>query len=268
MTNVPAPAFALRKFAGRQARELRYQLGILDALRFTGSRFGCPVCGWRFRALKPLSGVCSIRGETTDLATRNADCPRCRSGIRQRFAFAFLKARTRIETDRLRVIHFAPDPGIYKALSGLPNLDYVAADLNPVRFVRAAKLDITDIALPSDSVDGIICIHVLEHIDDDRRAIGELHRIARRGSWALIAIPTYGAETFEDRSLDYAGRERMYGTGDHLRLNGLDFARKLEAAGFTVEVVAIEDFGGDFVDRSEHTPHTESDRYLFFCTKP
>ena len=218
--------------------------------------------------MRALDGRCSIHGEMVDLHTENADCPRCRSGIRQRLAFAVLAARTGIDRDPLRILHFAPDPGIYAALTRRRNIDYLVADLNPGRFVKATRLDITAIDLPADHVDGIICIHVLEHIEDDRRAIAELFRVARPGAWAAIAVPTYGDSTVELPGLDFAGREREYGTGDHLRLNGLDFADKLRAAGFAVEVIAIDDVPGNFVDRTVHSAHTESDRYLFFCHKP
>jgi hypothetical protein len=83
----------------------------------------------------------------------------------------------------------------------------------------------------------------------------------------LIAVPVYGEETFEDPGLDYAGRERMYGVGDHMRLNGLDFKDKLSAAGFTVVLYSIDDVPGPYFDRSAVSPHLESDRYLFFCKK-
>jgi SAM-dependent methyltransferase len=258
----------LRRRVDTLARRLRYQLWAVDALRFRGTRFACPVCGGTFRQLRTVDGVCSIHDQVLNLHTENAECPRCRSGIRQRFAFHEMLGRTNIKTASLTILHFAPDPGIYKALSRYPNLDYIVADINPGRFAKATRLDISDIDRPPDSVDGIICIHVLEHIPDDRRAIAELFRVAKPGAWALIAVPTYGATTFEDTTLDYAGRERIYGTGDHLRLNGLDFADKLREAGFSVETVDIVDRPGNYADRTAQTPHTDSDRYLFWCVKP
>ena len=258
----------LRRVAGIQARRIRYETWRVRAVAHRGSRFTCPVCTWSFDTMLPVEGRCSIRGEIVDLHTVNADCPRCGSGIRQRLAFAVLQQRTALDREPLDILHFAPDPGIYKALSHRPSVNYMAADLNPRRFVEALKLDITRIDLPGNHVDGVICIHVLEHIDDDRAAVAELFRIVRPGGWAIIAIPTYGETTYEDVSLDYAGRELWYGTGDHLRLNGTDFAAKLVGAGFTVDLIDIDDVPGNFVDRSQHTPHTESDRYIFFCRKP
>ena len=83
----------------------------------------------------------------------------------------------------------------------------------------------------------------------------------------MIAIPIYGDRTFEDPSLDDGGRERMYGTKVHQRLNGLDFKTKLVDAGFSVQVYSLDEIPGDYVDRNVTSPHIESDKYLFFGRK-
>src|SRR5712691_3851442 len=43
----------------------------------------------------------------------------------------------------------------------------------------AAVLDIRNLGLRSDSVASIVCSEVLEHVDDDGRALGELYRVLR-----------------------------------------------------------------------------------------
>lgn len=248
------------------ARRARYQLWGLDALRYRGSVFACPICGGSFAGMKPFIGSCHLRGVLTDHFTANAECPRCHSGIRQRFLAAFMQQRTDLFTSAKRVLHFAPEIGLYQRLSTAGH-DYVAADLDPSRFAAAIAADITAIPFAANDFDYVICIHVLEHVVDDCTAIAELYRVLRPGGQAIIAVPTYGETTFEDTTLDYAGRELQYGTGDHLRLNGLDFADKLTSAGFNVDIVAIDDVPGNYVDRTVVSPHTESDRYLFHCTK-
>src|SRR5271170_6574571 len=248
------------------ARGLQFQLWRLDSLRYAGSRFSCPVCGGAFRAMKPLVGSCSLRGTETDLYTKNAICPRCHSNIRQRFIVEFIRTRTGLLNSRKSVLHFAPEISIYKLLQR-GDVEYIPADINPTRFAESVYADITDIPFESDKFDYVICIHVLEHIKDDGKAIREIFRVLKHGGHAIIAIPTYGDATYDDPNLDYEGREAQYGTGDHLRLNGLDFADRLADGGFRVEVVSIDDVPGDFVDRSVHSPHTESDKYLFYCNK-
>ena len=253
---------ALRSYA----RLARYQLWKLDSLRYAGKRFHCPICGGNFDRMKPLVGACSLRGVETDHYTENAICPRCHSQIRQRFIMVFIRLRTDLLTRRQRVLHFAPEISLYQQLRAA-DLDYVPADIDPTQFVDAVHADITDIPF-GEEFDHVISIHVLEHIANDQRAIDEIFRVLKPGGRALVAVPTYGEVTFEVPGLDYAGREKQYGTGDHLRLNGLDFADKLRKAGFEVEIVSYQEIPGNFVDRGVSSPHTESDRFLFYCTKP
>ena len=248
------------------ARQARFQFWKLDSLRFAGSAFSCPICGGKFGEMKPFVGSWSLRGVITDHYTPNAICPRCHSDIRQRFVVEYLRQKSDLLTMPHRVLHFAPEISIYN-LFRQSGADYVAADIDPSQFVGAVFADITDIPFPAEDFDATICIHVLEHIADDQRAIGELHRILKPGGQALIAVPTYGDKTYEDPNLDYDGRVIQYGIGDHLRMNGLDFSDKLRDAGFLVDVVSIDDVEGDFFDRSVRSPHTESDRYLFHCVK-
>lgn len=256
----------MTKMLKSYARIARYQLWKLESLRYKGSRFHCPICGGDFDRMKPFVGSCSLRGVETDHHTENAVCPRCHSDIRQRFIMEFIRLRTDLLTRRQRVLHFAPEISIYQRLK-TADLDYVPADIDPTQFVDAVFADITDIPF-GEEFDHVISIHVLEHIPDDNKAIREIFRVLKPGGHALLAVPTYGDTTFELPELDYAGREKQYGTGDHLRLNGLDFADKLKSAGFAVEIVSYDDIPGNFVDRTVTSPHTESDKFLFYCTKP
>lgn len=256
----------MKKMVKAYVRLLRYQIWRLDSLRYMGGDLGCPICGGKFARMKPFIGGCHLRGVYTDHFTKNAICPRCHSDIRQRFVVEFMRTRTDLFKRRQKVLHFAPEISIYKMLKRA-DLEYVSADIDPSQFAEAVYADITAIPFENDKFDHLICIHVLEHINDDKKAIGEIFRVLKRNGHALIAIPTYGKATWEDPSFDYQKREAQYGTGNHLRLNGLDFADKLAEVGFSVEVVSVDDVPGNFVDRSVHSPHTDSDRYLFYCTK-
>lgn len=257
----------MKKMLYSYARLLRYQLWKLDSLRYLGNKLGCPICGGRFRAMKPFVGSCCLRGIETDHYTQNAICPRCHSDIRQRFLVEFMRTRTSLFQKRQLVLHFAPEISIYKMLKNA-DLAYVTADINPSQFAEAVYADITEIPFGNDEFDYLICIHVLEHIKDDRKAIREIYRVLKPNGHAILAVPTYGEDTYENPNFSYEEREVQYGTGDHLRLNGLDFADKLSASGFSVDIVSVDDVPGDFVYRIVHSPHTESDKYLFFCTKP
>lgn len=85
--------------------------------------------------------------------------------------------------------------------------------------------------------DGILCSHVLEHVPDDRRALGEFYRVLKPGGWAVLNVPIEGETTMEDPSVDSPKeRLRRYGQEDHVRLYGADYGQRLSAAGFQVTV--------------------------------
>jgi ubiquinone/menaquinone biosynthesis C-methylase UbiE len=97
------------------------------------------------------------------------------------------------------------------------------------------RMDITDIHHPDNSFDVIYCSHVLEHVSDDRKAMGEFCRVLRPSGWAMLNVPINAAQTFEDPSItDPAERERVFGQYDHVRNYGPDYKQRLEEAGFSV----------------------------------
>ena len=53
-----------------------------------------------------------------------------------------------------------------------PGIDYVSADLEPG--AAMLTLDLERLDLPDAAFDWILCLHVLEHVADDRAAMGEL----------------------------------------------------------------------------------------------
>src|SRR5262249_42077664 len=147
----------------------------------------------------------------------NAKCPRCKARERHRLLWLYLKNKTNLFHDRLRVLHFAPERW-FEALSSLPKLDYLSADLDPGRAMVA--MDITRIPLPDNSVDAIICSHVLEHVVDDRGAMREMYRILTTGGWATILVPIKSTlqTTLEDFTVvSPEERALLFGQADHVR---------------------------------------------------
>src|SRR5262249_39299254 len=158
-------------------------------------------------------------------------CPRCRSHPRHR-AIALLLARGDLPGTRL--LHFAPEPLFDPVFARLPQIERVTADLYAPADLR---LDITDMDLPDNSFDLILCSHAPERVPDDRAAMSELRRVLASGGVCLVLTPYRpGQPTYEDPSIT-APLDRMvaFGQQDHVRIYGIDLSDRLRDAGFEVE---------------------------------
>ncbi len=229
--------------------------GRLNSLLYAGSNVSCPCCGGSFRRFKAY-GASRRPG---------AMCPRCRSFERHRLLWLYLRRETRIFTSHMVVLHFAPEYWFRKAFKELTNLEYVTADIDsPLADIRT---DITAIDSQDGRFDAVICVHVLEHVVDDRRALGEIMRVLKPGAWALIMVPVdRGRETtLEGVAGSPSERLALHGKSDHVRTYGRDVGERLEAAGFEVTREPYAERLGPEASR-EYGLSTATDIYL--CVKP
>ncbi|MBV8376233.1 MAG: class I SAM-dependent methyltransferase [Verrucomicrobia bacterium] len=83
-------------------------------------------------------------------------------------------------------------------LREIPNAAVIGADylpdvvLNAARRVRSApflQFDLRSCPLAGDCLDGVTALNVLEHIDDDFKALQEIQRILKPGGFAHIEVP-------------------------------------------------------------------------------
>jgi hypothetical protein len=187
-------------------------------------------------------------------------CPRCGSFTRQR-AMALLFENGTLPPGRL--LHFAPEPFLDPLFERLraKGVDRVTGDL----FIPAdLKLDITDMDLPDDGFDSIICSHVLEHVPDDKAAMSEMHRVLKPGGTLLVLVPFRPEQrTYEDPSITEPF-ERMlaFGQHDHVRFYGADLLERLRAAGFQVE----DKKGADLFDAAAIERYSlDPTEHFFIC---
>ena len=211
---------------------------------YLGTSVECPFCGGHFRKFLP-TGVLerefwSSPGAQQLLAEEfvtvcNLQCPRCGSSERHRLAFFYLQDNLRMkENQGARLLDVAPDAFVTKALFQTADIDYVSIDL--VRSNADYLMDITDLQFDDDSFDVIVCYHVLEHIKEDRQAMGELYRVLKPGGWAILQVPIWARETYEDDSVPREKFLKHYGHKDHVRTYGLDFKERLQSSGFQVKL--------------------------------
>jgi SAM-dependent methyltransferase len=198
----------------------------LRALLLSGDTVECPVCHSGFRHMLGPRG-------------RQVICPRCSSLERHRRVILFLRRCTDLYSAELRVLHIAPEYGIHADLKRLSNLDYVTGDIDGDGVDLA--FDITAIPFADETFDVILCSHVLEHVQDDCRALREIARVLRPDGWALINVPSDPGRTeiYEDDSIvDPKARVEHFGQEDHVRVySQRGFLERVRDAGFGVVVV-------------------------------
>lgn len=86
----------------------------------------------------------------------------------------------------------------------------------------------------------VMCLEVLEHVDDPRLAMSELFRIGRPGSYYLISVPHENSEEILKRIAPSAAYEKPH----HIRVFGTeDFKQLISSSG--LEIIS-HDFIGAF----------------------
>jgi len=102
---------------------------------------------------------------------------------------------------------------------------------------------VTRLAIPTASIDLVLCCHVLEHVERDRVALGELARVLRPGGRAIIMVPLDRRRpTFEDPGATRAEqRLSAFGHPYHVRLCGMDYGDRIAEAGFAVQRIDSDD---------------------------
>lgn len=171
----------------------------------------------------------------------DARCPVCNSSERERAQVLTIKQTLLPRLagrSRLRILHLAPESGVERALRSLPGAQYISGDIEPGRAMRV--VDLTRLEDEDGSFDFLFVSHVLEHIEDDHRALSEMRRVLAPGGIAYVEVPVLRRETLEDFSIrEPEARRLAFGQVDHVRVCGTDYASRLERAGFRVEALSV-----------------------------
>lgn len=196
----------------------------VSSIFYVGKKHECPCCGHTSRQFASYGYN----------KRENVLCRWCLSLERHRGLRLYFYEKTDLFKRDIKMLHIAPEDQLQKIFKEAPNIDYLSADLDmPTAMV---KMDITDIQMPDNTFDVIVCNHVLEHIPDDHKAMSELYRVLKPNGWAILQTPMRNEPTtLEDLSItDPKELERIYGQNDHVRTYGMDKKDRLEKAGFEV----------------------------------
>ena len=216
----------------------------------------CPVCGCKHVSFAPLPKSYRENAELYGyehfgrgemIALESYSCRKCGASDRERLYAWWL--RKQIETSKLKkgakFIHFAPEAALSRMIREMHYFDYKTADL----FMEGMDFreDLTAMTFADESFDFFICSHVLEHIEDDARAIRELARITKKGGCGILMAPICLdlEHTHEDPAITTEeGRWRHFGQNDHVRLYAHnDYVEKIRANGFQLDELGLQHFG-------------------------
>lgn len=207
-----------RRAAQRMARNIRY----------------CNVCGWQGKQFATCYNAIMLRDE--EIA-----CPNCQSEPRQRALFEYLRKEFlttylyAIKERNFLCLEAGPDRSnpVEKAL---PGIVYVSVDLDKSHAMF--EMDLTNLTFEDSTFDLVVCSHVLEHIEDDFTATGEIYRVLKKGATALIQVPVgYYEDPSGKRTVEFGERRFC----QHFRSYGWDLKGRLEKAGFEVNIIGYTD---------------------------
>lgn len=248
--------FALRKIPRKYLQLFSHILLKIAAIFYKGNGVTCNVCDAEFKKFMPYGRIES---------RENALCPNCLALERHRLINHYLIKETNFYTAKLKVLHVAPELCFIKRFEKIHGDNYITADIESP--LAKVKMDVHSIPFPEASFDVVMCNHVLEHVEDDKKVLKEFYRVLKPGGWAILQSPIdyKRLSTFEDPSIvTKAERELNYGQDDHVRLYGLDYGKRLESAGFILkeEPVKVK------FDKSEIKLNgLDKNEIMYFCKK-
>ena len=213
---------------------------------YKGENFQCNVCDTKL-------------GKFIHLKDNDKLCPRCGSLSRTRRLFDILK--TGYLKKDISVLDFSPSRSLYRVFKSMESIHYTSNDISG-DFLSDFKFDITDLGIENDKFDLILCYHILEHIDDDRKAMQELYRVLKNEGTCIIQTPFKDGDIYEDSSVISAiERLKHFGQKDHVRIysaNGLK--DRFEQCGFMVTIK-------EFTDSKDNRYGFNSTEKILICTK-
>lgn len=195
-------------------------------LFYSGSNVQCPVCNKGYRKFLPYGRI---------NPRENALCPNCLSLERHRLIWVYLQQQTDFFKSKKSVLHIAPEACFINRFEKIHGDAYITADIESP--LAKVKMDIHQIPFEENTFDVVLCNHVLEHVEDDIKAMSEIHRVLKPGGFAILQIPFFNPipeATFEDHSItDKREREKIFGQDDHVRKYGHDYPKRIAQSGLT-----------------------------------
>lgn len=161
----------------------------LPALSSSNGRV-CPCCGFVGEKFAEIDGkerlcpVCKARERHRKFCAI-LHCPPNRGGISWKSG-----------AQPFRLLHFGPQMSMYRLIEAMEppleqmGLDFFAPGYSHNRSI-VSHADVTNLTFEDQTSDGIVILHVLEHIRELDRALSELRRVLKSSGWIYVEVPCW-----------------------------------------------------------------------------
>ena len=191
-------------------------LRTLISIVYIGNKYQCNICHFKM-------------SNFIKLENNNKLCPKCGSLGRTRRLWSLLEN----EIQGKKILHFSPSKSIKTKIESYSNSKYITSDYAG-EFDAMKKLNIESIDEPKDEFDLVICFHILEHVENDIKAMKELQRIIKPKGMCIIQTPFKTGDIYENNAVK-TDQERLihFGQKDHLRIYSAEgLMKRMESVGF------------------------------------
>lgn len=214
-------------------------------------KYKCPICSDSSWPLKQVGSCFPILKQlgVIGAGSRLQKCHGCNSTDRDRLVYLYLRDYLKAFSNNSNlktILHVAPEHCIAKRFLAQKGITYFPIDSMEQGYEYQdyiQKMNLLDLHILSNSVDLVICNHVLQDIDNDTKALLEIYRVLKPGRKAILQVPiSHLAEyIIEDSSINsFSEREAAYGQRFHTRIyNETGFIHRVESVGFYVKVISI-----------------------------
>ncbi|HVY37065.1 MAG TPA: DUF2334 domain-containing protein [Polyangia bacterium] len=169
-------------------------------------RYECPFCGY-------VGAFPGFHG-------RHGLCPSCSSVERHRFIAATVGPLLKERASKRRALMLAPDALLPMLRSSFDRV--VTGDI--ARRNVDVTFDLENLPFRAGTFDAIVAIHVLDEVENDRRALSECWRCLSVGGWLIVPVPIHDSDAtieLDERRAD-----------GKIRLAGRDYWDRVAAQGF------------------------------------